>query len=465
MLGSFNIPVIIILIGSILPGSNALLDQSFKGTAQIDPTGTELFLLLISSHSKSVQDDLLESIEKHWHPAYASMAIEIVYMTQDPSLSFKLMTLLHEKTGKTFGYEFNEWYDWLWNLKEQKPRGYARFKAELYKRIDPRFKKYFAHGDDATTIRLDEVRWGGVLQDGIPPLRSPEMITAQEATYLEDDNVVFGIEVNGDVRAYPKRILAWHEMFVDNVGGTPVAGVYCTLCGTVVLYKTEHNGINHALGTSGFLYRSNKLMYDQATHSLWNTLQGEPVIGPLIGKDIVLEHLRVVTTTWGAWKRKHPTTSVLSLNTGHHRDYGEGVAYAAYFSTDELMFNTPYNDQRLNNKQEVLALRFPQKSKEQLAISTNFLEQNVLFTETLGQQKFIVLTDKYGANRVYELKSQFNFSSYDGHETVLDERGISWTVHESHMISERGEKLSALPYHRAFWFGWLAAFPDTRLIK
>jgi len=74
--------------------------------------------------------------------------------------------------------------------------------------------------------------WGGVRQDGIPPLRQPKMIDAKDATYLEDDNIIFGIEVNGDVRAYPKRILAWHEMFVDSVGGTNFAGVYCTLCGT-----------------------------------------------------------------------------------------------------------------------------------------------------------------------------------------------------------------------------------------
>ena len=75
---------------------------------------------------------------------------------------------------------------------------------------------------------------------------------------------MFGLAVNGDVRAYPRRILGWHEMFVDEVGGVPVAGVYCTLCGTMILYKTEVEGVNHELGTSGFLYRSNKLMYDQA---------------------------------------------------------------------------------------------------------------------------------------------------------------------------------------------------------
>ena len=139
---------------------------------------------------------------------------------------------------------------------------YADFKAALYGLIDPKFRGYFS-SQRTSMIRLDEVRWGGVVQDGIPPLRGPEMISAKEATYLDDDNVIFGLEVEGDVRAYPKRILAWHEMFVDTVGGVPVAGVYCTLCGTMILYETMHDGVAHELGTSGFLYRSNKLMYDQ----------------------------------------------------------------------------------------------------------------------------------------------------------------------------------------------------------
>ena len=89
-------------------------------------------------------------------------------------------------------------------------------------------------------------------------------------------------------------------MFVDTVGGVPVAGVYCTLCGTVILFHTRHEGVLHRLGTSGFLYRSNKLMYDQATQSLWSTMQGTPVVGPLAGNDIVLERGSVVTTTWAS---------------------------------------------------------------------------------------------------------------------------------------------------------------------
>ena len=230
------------------------------------------------------------------------------------------------------------------------------------------------------------------------------MIGASEATYLGDDNIVFGIEINGDVRAYPKRILAWHELFTDEVGGVPVAGVYCTLCGTVILFETEHDDVRHELGTSGFLYRSNKLMYDRATQSLWSTFGGRPVIGSLAREDIRLEVRSVVTTTWGEWRRRHPTTKVLSLNTGHRRDYSEGAAYREYFSTDELMFNVPKLDRRLKNKEEVLTL-FPDRySTRPLAISAKFLTQNTIYHDRIGEVEFVVLTDPSGANRAYRTR-------------------------------------------------------------
>jgi len=290
------------------------------------------------------------------------------------------------------------------------------------------------------------------------------MISAKEADYLDDDNIVFGIEINGDARAYPKRILAWHEMFVDTIGGVDIAGVYCTLCGTVIPYRTQHNGVNYQLGTSGFLYRSNKLMYDQSTQSMWSTTRGTPVLGPLVDKGIELAFESVVTTTWGEWRKRHQDTTVLSLNTGHRRDYGEGVAYNEYFSNDRLMFNTPFNDDRLKNKREVLALRFPAAPDQQLAIDTEFLNNNPVYNDNIGPQKFVVLTDSTGANRVYDPKG-VNFIGYDRNSTVIDDKGIEWQLNEAELRTADGQQLSRLPYHRAFWFGWRAAFPETKLIK
>jgi len=215
-------------------------------------------------------------------------------------------------------------------------------------------------------------------------------------------------------------------MFTDIVGGVDVAGVYCTLCGTVILYDADLGALNHALGTSGFLYRSNKLMYDQQTQSLWNTIKGEPVLGPLVDKEIALNHRSVVTTTWGKWKELHPDTKVLSLETGHFRDYREGVAYHDYFATDELMFNTPFQDSRLKNKREVLALRFKGQAGKSVAIDTKFLKKNRVYQSTLGTQKYVVLTDETGANRVYD-PGTVKFERQSGN-TVIDSNGTSWTI-------------------------------------
>jgi len=423
-------------------------------------------LLLSALFPKTADEEaqLISDIRSSYSKAYVPATLELYNFVQSYEVRQTLLTALKTETGQDFGTNINDWYRWLWNEPEIKINGYDNFKAEFYAGIDRRFGKYFRDRARSANIRLDEIRWGGVRQDGIPPLRNPKMISAKKANYLDDDDVVFGIEVNGDVRAYPKRILAWHEMFVDEVGGVNFAGVYCTLCGTVILYETDTDTLEHKMGTSGFLYRSNKLMYDKATQSLWNTIKGEPVLGPLSGKDIALDHRSVVTTTWGKWRKLHPDTQVLSLDTGHKRDYGEGVAYHQYFATDDLMFNTPYADQRLRNKQEVLALRFKNAPLEPIAISADFLAENPVYSGTVGAQAYVVLTDETGANRVYDPQG-VSFKSFDGGRAAVDTQGRTWQVAESKLTGPDGTELKRLPYHRAFWFGWHATYPNSKLIK
>lgn len=420
------------------------------------------FVNLFGGDRESIEKGL-NAIEAEWEPGFAPMALETIRLSRNPLVAQRMLRALRNNTGQDFGFDLQGWMEWMWNQPEARYRLYATFKASLYALIDPAFANYFKE-DYPTVIRLDEVVWGGVKQDGIPPLRSPKMLEARAADYLQDDNVIFGISINGDARAYPKRILAWHEMFVDTVGGTSVAGVYCTLCGTVILYKTKHAGTDHRMGTSGFLYRSNKLMYDQETQSLWNTLWGEPVVGPLVGKGIKLDYLSVVTTTWGEWKRRHPDTLVLSLDTGHSRDYGEGVAYHDYFATDDLMFNVPKLDLRLRNKQEIFAIVLSDHPDEPLAISADFLSANPVYHDRIGGTRFVVLTDNSSANRLYEA-GDVEFETWDGDKAVIDRGGRQWTVTEEALESSEGGKLHRLPAYRAFWFGWYAAYPHTRLIK
>jgi len=404
----------------------------------------------------------LERVEVAWQPGSAVMLAEVLVFLRDAAVQRPVLELLESKTGQELGFDVQAWFDWFWQQEPLPHPHYGRFKSLLYRNIDPHFAAYFSDESDAT-VRLDEVRWGGVRQDGIPPLRAPGMIEAEEATYLADADIVFALEIEGDRRAYPQRILAWHEMFVDEVGGVRVAGVYCTLCGTAIVYETVHEGVEHELGTSGFLYRSNKLMYDRATQSLWNTIWGEPAVGPLVGKGITLTRRSVVTTTWGEWRRRHPDTLVLSIDTGHERDYSEGAAYRDYFATDELMFNVPKLDRRLKNKAEVLALVFPEYPNRPLAFSQRYLLEHPLAHDRVGNLELVVLTDRSGANRVYATGG-VTFESWDQESTVIDADGGSWTLTEASLGHADGRRLTRLPAQRAFWFGWYAAYPQTRLI-
>lgn len=170
-------------------------------------------------------DDAFEKLDQSWHDSYVPFALDSLYLLRDQAVAKRLITLLSNKTGEDFGDDVFAWWQWLWREEEQRHRDYGDFKSRLYGLIDRPFQHYFGN-QRPTDIRLDEVVWGGVRQDGIPPLRYPKMIPAAKANYLADSDVVFGIAIGEDVRAYPKRILAWHEMFVDEVGGKSVAGVY-----------------------------------------------------------------------------------------------------------------------------------------------------------------------------------------------------------------------------------------------
>ena len=121
---------------------------------------------------------------------------------------------------------YEDAYIWLGQHPEIEPvPGYDAWKGELYGTVDRRFIDFFYEGVPAR-VPISGAQWGGVGVDGIPPLDNPKFIEPEEATYLGFDETVFGVTINGDARAYPLRILAWHELSNDVVGGKPVALVY-----------------------------------------------------------------------------------------------------------------------------------------------------------------------------------------------------------------------------------------------
>ena len=378
----------------------------------------------------------------------------------------RLIRLLEEQTGERFGNSTARWHQWIWRQPYDPHPEYGRFKGLQYGTLDRRFLEFFPP-NVTSLIRLDEVDWGGVPPNGIPPLEYPQYLAAAGAEYLDDDNVVFGLAVNGEARAYPKRILAWHEMALDRVGGLELTIVYCTLCGTVIPYESVVDGQHIRFGTSGLLYRSNKIMFDHGTKSLWNTFEGVPVIGSLVGSGMQLTRRSMVTTTWGEWRARHPETTVLSLETGHERDYSEGAAYRDYFSTDRLMFQVQAQDDRLDNKDEVVVMLFADPAggdRHPVALSVDFLEDRPVFQAEAAGQPFVVVTTANGANRVYRADG-VRFERWLDDSRVTDGDGRVWRVTEDELVAEDdpGTRRARLPANRAFWFGWYAQFPQTEL--
>ncbi|WP_428102073.1 DUF3179 domain-containing protein [Candidatus Rariloculus sp.] len=414
-----------------------------------------------------------QQIAGQWRDGYAGMIVDLLDYLRRSSLLQpqswirlnQLAQFLGEQTGQEFGLDVDAWHQWLWSQAYEPHPEYETFKGLLYSRIDRRFEQFFGAPGE-TEIRLDEIQWGGVTVNGIPPLDHPDYIDAADADYLDDFNIVFGMSFGGESRAYPKRILAWHELALDRIGDRELTIVYCTLCGTVIPYDSTVGGELRVFGTSGLLYQSNKLMFDAETLSLWSSLTGEPVVGPLVGSGLRLTALPVVTTTWGEWRREHPDTTVLSLETGHVRDYSEGAAYRGYFATDALMFDVSRRDARLLNKAEVLVFRFADPSIRPTAVSADFLLEQPIYELEMEGTRLVVVTSLAGANRVYA-SDEYRFDSLDERGRVIDDMGRVWLVGEDALRAsfDDGIALPRVPAHRAFWFGWYAQYPETVLIR
>lgn len=269
-----------------------------------------------------------------------SIALNEISQSKDPRLVWILSDLMRFSSGQRLNIELsaastsllgkeiplqNQWgiaTDHLiaWDIPE--PPNYLEYKRAIFTTIVPGWERIFVEGD----IDWRHVSWGGVLIDNrpydttdepcncIPAADNPEVSSAEDATWLKDDDVIFGIEVNGEYRAYPRRIMEVREMVNDTLGGRHLGIPYCTLCGAAQAYFTDQlpEGIERpVLRTSGLLIRSNKVMYDLTTYSVLDTFKGNAVTGPLYEKGIKLKQASVVTSTWGAWKKAHPETTVL----------------------------------------------------------------------------------------------------------------------------------------------------------
>ncbi len=234
------------------------------------------------------------------------------------------------------GYAWVTVTNWLiaWDLPA--PPGYVSWKRLLFERVEPAWAPFFDDADAAIDWRL--LSWGGVYIDNrplsqvayrcprgcIPAIDHPAVTGAAGGDWYADDAVVFGVVVNGEARAYPKHIMEVHEMVNDTLGGRRIGMPYCTLCGSAQAYYTDRVPAGFEpieLRTSGLLSRSNKVMFDLHSYSVFDTFRGVAVSGPLQDEGYVLEMLTVVTSTWGEWKAAHPDTTIVAEDGGLSNNY------------------------------------------------------------------------------------------------------------------------------------------------
>ncbi len=378
----------------------------------------------------------------------------------------QIFSVLQELTGvEHSGYY--EWIEFVGRREDLTPGPlYPEWKSALLQKIDPEYRKVFYPGAPAR-IRLEEVVSGGVRLAGIPALMDPPTLAGAEARYLKPDERVFGVLVDGEARAYPHRIMSWHEMLNDTIAGRPVTLSFCTLCGSGILYDASTpSGGRRIFETSGLLYRSNKLMLDRSTYSLWSNLTGEPVFGRLANSPIQLEVLPATVTTWEDWLASHPDTRVLdlkALEASHGRKFGfrylpgaadrarQGVAFPVWLKSDRFERDTEVYTLRLEGVAKAYSL-------------AGLFERGVTQDEVGGRKIVLVAAEEARAVRAYDAGER-SFRGTAEPWVLEDEQGGRWRAGELALEPTTAKQggLERIAGHTAFWFGWFAFYPNTEV--
>ncbi|SHG40479.1 DUF3179 domain-containing (seleno)protein [Cognatishimia maritima] len=313
------------------------------GTPPASPTGA-----YPDAVETAIQTAFIDSMQDGRWGEEQQTALQVVAASGDPRIAWIISDLLRFVTTPALAQDLSTTAAQLLKIKPPRrnhwgvitdhliaydipaPPDYLKAKRAIFTTVVPGWDKIFVKGN----IDWRHVSWGGVLIDDrpfdttddpcncIPAADNPEVQTAEEATWLKDSDIVFGVEVNGEYRAYPRQIMEVREMVNDTLGGRDLGIPYCTLCGAAQAYFTDVKGTKRpVLRTSGLLIRSNKVMYDITSGSVFDTFKGTAVTGPLARKGIRLEQANVITTEWGAWKKAHPETTVLVEELALGRDF------------------------------------------------------------------------------------------------------------------------------------------------
>ncbi|MEM1241335.1 MAG: DUF3179 domain-containing protein [Cyanobacteria bacterium P01_H01_bin.26] len=192
--------------------------------------------------------------------------------------------------------------------------------------------------EEFSRIELEQLFNGGPPKDGIPSIDAPEFDTAETTPFATED-IVIGMVVNGEAKAYPYNVLNWHEIVNDQIGGVNVTVSYCPLCDTTVAFDRGDT----TFGVSGKLYQSCLVMYDRADDTLYAQPWGTGIVGPNVNQEV--DMLPTVKTTLGQWLEQYPDSQILSTRTGYARNY-EGYPYGTYYTDERIVFDARNQEQR-----------------------------------------------------------------------------------------------------------------------
>jgi len=198
-----------------------------------------------------------------------------------------------------------------------------------------------------------EVIDGGPGRDAIPSVDDPQLVPAADATWVGPLTEVVAVEIAGDARAYPLRILEYHQIVNDTVGDVPVAVTYDPLAGTPFAWRRRVGERTLTFGVSGLLYNHNFLLFDRETGSLWSQFLGKAIAGPLAGE--TLRRVAARQQIGAAWLEQHPGGRVLRHPRPDEIDYRVSP-YQTYWVQDEILFPVAARDDRYHPKELVLGV-------------------------------------------------------------------------------------------------------------
>lgn len=269
---------------------------------------------------------------------------------------------------------------------------------------------------------VNEVYQGCPKRDCIPSIDAPNFVSVAEASQLDDEDLVLGLDYAGIKRAYPAFILNHHEVVNDSLNGVPIAITFCPLCGSGVAFQRELDGETVTFGVSGLLHNSDLILYDRATESLWQQITGVAIAGPKRGQ--ALTAVPLTMTTWREWRIAHADSMVLT--GASQMSYDDKNPYGDYDESERLMFPANSSAARiLHPKQVVYGIRLAEGA---VAVTERALKDNAEI----------------------EMKA--------GAVTLAWRREADGGV-----VVRRADNGEVLLPHRMFWFAWYSFNTDTAL--